>query len=91
MRGRNTGSNRWDDLMGTVRRFMTDLSFNDPYGKVSVIAYDDLAQVVMRDENPNESLVNRIEFTGYGTDFNAPLLEAYDLIHHEDSGISTKY
>ena len=41
--------------------------------KVSVIVYDDISDVVIEFETPNRSLLDKIVYTGFGTNFEKPM------------------
>jgi len=70
---------KWTELMKAVRGLFTELAAGHQGARVSVIAYDDVAERVFVEQVPSPALADRIEWAGHGTDFGRPLAEAYDI------------
>ena len=47
--------------------------------KVSTIIYDNLADIVFEHKVPDIELLKKISYTGFGTNFELPLNQAYKL------------
>ena len=70
---------KWSELMRAVRGLFTELAAAHRGARVSVIAYDDIAERIFTEEVPTPALADRIEWAGHGTDFGPPLAEAFDI------------
>jgi uncharacterized protein with von Willebrand factor type A (vWA) domain len=65
--------------MRAVRGLFQELATSHEGARVSVIAYDDIADRIFTEEVPSAALADKIEWAGHGTDFGRPLREAYDI------------
>jgi len=75
--------NPWNQLVDSVRDFMGILQERESQmnnAKVSIIRYSSQSEVIFREVQPDPALADQIEFTSGGTDFEHPLVDAYNLI-----------
>lgn len=47
--------------------------------RISTIIYDNLSDIVFESETPSTDLMKKIIYTGFGTNFEKPLGDAYKL------------
>jgi hypothetical protein len=70
----------WEILTSEVREFMRILrEGSNASNRVTIISYDDTSVVNFKYQMPTESLLNQVPYMGHGTQFDPPLLDAYDV------------
>jgi hypothetical protein len=70
---------KWTQLMTAVRGLFRELAATHAGARVSVVAYDDIAERIFTEQVPSAALADRIQWAGHGTDFGQPLSEAFDI------------
>lgn len=83
----------WTILVQSVQAFLAELAADSSLRntvRISAVAYDDESDKVFLEAEPSRALMDRIAFTGGGTDFEKPLKHALEYIQ-EAKGIYQNY
>ena len=47
--------------------------------KISMISYDEVSEIVFERQDPSLNLIQKMSYSGFGTNFEKPMKDAYDV------------